>query len=1000
METKVINRDRVVADLHKQIMALKYTQRDRQDLLNKFDKEAVAWFVHEIEEDSNLLAELKSKKEKAPEELSKFLLNVAKDKASPSLQRAIIQREYYKSKDNLVLPSGSVELKGIAGYLVDIVNETDDARQRQLVTEALLKYGLHFLFILENLGKILPETLVNYLSNLTMKTFTEMPIRDKRPNRIVEEDIRRALLAMDLLDYYGSDLIEWASDYLLALPIGHPLRDDKSIQQQLLQKANDDLESGNYIDYIKIAQTLLLQIMVEEKDAHAIVDDLLSLVTDTDIGDDVLPPEFRSRIYSILSAWNLLQAKRYRDTDPEAAAHYKETSNKLEIKINTKEKNKASLLIRALNLEDDGHSEEAADLLSYIPYDEKVAAIEAKIRLNLEDYERAVELLEQVLPTYEARYLNALSEENVRFEGQNYTACAVNLAYSYAFLSRWENALETLDRSRSLRIRHKIKLRRSPDGSELLKLEAMITTAVRGVPDPNSIQTDREKDPLGYRLSSTERALELYRKKRPDLKSTYIQSPTVTDIGSMLAQDEAIVSLGFDVAGLMIVIVLRGDTEKPGGTFLLKDFPYEKFSIAFTLWDTLRGWEHELHPAFTDKRLFTAESTLEELLQEVDREIGKQISKFLRKKNVSRTTIVPHRMLHVIPFWALPSFEGLDVRIAPSIAQWYEAREKVAVVDGKVTSIGNPTLDLPLAAAEAQLVKMLLADHHCQTHLLLESDAYEDNIRNSIRESTLFHFAGHGRARATEPLLSALLTSPDQRWGWPMKGDPLSSLAAKIIDWEQPSEELRYSDLEEGRLIEEYNTRGELTQRRLEHASRGTLFGQYHQGELLQLSELWTTSDILIEDIFSSCSVAYLSACESGYGSFRANIDEDVGLPSALQISGVDSVICTIWPVSEKAALLFSQLFYQSLVSQPKGCAIDLAALIDDCRHALATMHKNTAIEMLREISKLITNRIAGAHLNYIIDEIEQGSDYPFEHPWHWAAFFMQGVERLELIWE
>ena len=74
---------------------------------------------------------------------------------------------------------------------------------------------------------------------------------------------------------------------------------------------------------------------------------------------------------------------------------------------------------------------------------------------------------------------------------------------------------------------------------------------------------------------------------------------------------------------------------------------------------------HELHPLFFKKRLIERENTLEEFLGMVDKEFGRRITAFLRNQSVSRVTIVPHCVLHVIPFWALPSFEGLDVRTAP-----------------------------------------------------------------------------------------------------------------------------------------------------------------------------------------------------------------------------------------------------------------------------------------------------------------------------------------------
>ena len=34
-----------------------------------------------------------------------------------------------------------------------------------------------------------------------------------------------------------------------------------------------------------------------------------------------------------------------------------------------------------------------------------------------------------------------------------------------------------------------------------------------------------------------------------------------------------------------------------------------------------------------------------------------------------------------------------------------------------------------------------------------------------------------------------------------------------------------------------------------------------------------------------------------------------------------------------------------------------------------------------------------------VMEDIAKGPELPFAHPYHWAAFFTQGVERLEVRW-
>ncbi len=994
MANKELTREQRIDQIHMQLIARKFTREAFYDNLGKLYSRAFEWLRLELQADNALQAEARSIEHKKPQEWVKLLSRHAAKKGKISLQRTLANTGPLVKEAMPLLPKNSVELREIVGYIVDFMEEPDEKIRRQILDAALLKFGLHFSFILNNLKGIVSVATAELLAETMLNTILDWPNRVRLSDRTVDADARRVLLAIDFLDNFGPEFIGWASDILLSLPQGHPLRNDNRLQKELLKYANKILKAGHLDEFVHEAGKMLLTGLVEKTEAVTIVEQLIKLADKQGTDDLKLEQRTRDRALSIAAAWHLLQAIENRQSDPESAARHREASSAL-----MSEGYSPSKVIQAFNLDEIGHRREAAELLASLPYNEVIGEIEGQMRVDLGDYERAIALLEDVVPIYEERYLNALRSETIHAAGLKYSENAINLSFAYAFKGRWGDALTTLDRTRSLRARHKMKLRQRSSDTELLKLEAMMAAAIRGVPDLETVEFDNENDPVGHRLSSLERAIERYRNKRPDLQFAVLPTPTISDIGATLARDEAIVSLGLGTKGLMIIILLFGDSLRPSGTFLPEDYPNELFSVMFAYWDMICGWEHELHPIHFKKVPIDPEKSLEEFLKIVDTEFGTKITKFLLSHDISRVTIVPHRMLHVIPFWALPSFEGLDTRVAPSLAQWYQARERIAVLSKQVTSVGNPTLDLPLAAAEAESIKVLLATRGCATNVLLGTDAHESAIRNSAQKSTLLHFAGHGKARSTEPLLSALLTHPDQKWGWPTKGDPLASLASSVSEWKRTPEGSRYTDLDNGRLIEEINNKGELTQRRLEHASKGTLWGQYYGGELLQVAELWTTSDILIEETLTNCSVAYLSACESGHAAFRNDIDEDVSLPSALQMAGVETVVCTLWPVSEKAAFLFAILFYRYLSVQPNG-EIDLCAIIADCRRSLASLHKDDATTILCETATQVGGRVIQAHLNYLMEDINHGTDYPFAHPWNWAAFFTQGAERVDLRWE
>ena len=99
---------------------------------------------------------------------------------------------------------------------------------------------------------------------------------------------------------------------------------------------------------------------------------------------------------------------------------------------------------------------------------------------------------------------------------------------------------------------------------------------------------------MGSRISATARALETYRKSRPDLSTTRLSPPTLSEVGSTLEEHEALVCMGYGFKGLMMGVILQADTDGPSGQFLLEELPDYRVVQLLLATDEMSGWAREL----------------------------------------------------------------------------------------------------------------------------------------------------------------------------------------------------------------------------------------------------------------------------------------------------------------------------------------------------------------------------------------------------------------------
>ena len=128
-----------------------------------------------------------------------------------------------------------------------------------------------------------------------------------------------------------------------------------------------------------------------------------------------------------------------------------------------------------------------------------------------------------------------------------------------------------------------------------------------------------------------------------------------------------------------------------------------------------------------------------------------------------RVVIVPHRVLHYLPFSALRSpagrwvVEDFAVSTLPSASVLRYLTDKGIGASSRALVIGNPDLgaelNLPWAEREARMV----GQREREATVLVRGDATEIQVKKLLDTVGVIHFATHGDLSESDPLSSALL---------------------------------------------------------------------------------------------------------------------------------------------------------------------------------------------------------------------------------------------------
>jgi CHAT domain-containing protein len=249
-----------------------------------------------------------------------------------------------------------------------------------------------------------------------------------------------------------------------------------------------------------------------------------------------------------------------------------------------------------------------------------------------------------------------------------------------------------------------------------------------------------------------------------DPLSASTASPTaavLSDLQASLPTDKPTAILEFSVG------------EKALGIFLiLKDRPAEKTS--FYLEGLGRqNLEHTIRHAWLDpyrqatgpemavclaKALPSFLDTIRSQILSVSGLLGLSITESLKRQGIKRLVIVPHGILHLVPFHAAllsePDLQDLEISYAPSAAILLKTVRHSSEAPTEILLINNPTRDLQYAKLEVDQIKPLFRE--ASIKILEHEKANKETVIANLSRYSWLHFACHAQSNLVNPLDSEL----------------------------------------------------------------------------------------------------------------------------------------------------------------------------------------------------------------------------------------------------
>jgi CHAT domain-containing protein/predicted negative regulator of RcsB-dependent stress response len=234
---------------------------------------------------------------------------------------------------------------------------------------------------------------------------------------------------------------------------------------------------------------------------------------------------------------------------------------------------------------------------------------------------------------------------------------------------------------------------------------------------------------------------------RQELASQYSGTCSLEEISACLPPDSALIEY-FIVKDQFVAAVVTESTfeivpltpaSRVANLVRMLRFQMSKFRLG-----------HDYTRLFANTLLEATRSHLQELFQEL-------IAPFRDRLNAEHLTIVPHGILHYLPFHAL--FDGnhylideFSISYAPSASIYALCHRKKSSASGPPLILGVPDSRAPLIEDEVRAVAGSLQG----SQLVLGPETGENALRTVGAQSRLIHIATHGVFRQDNPMFSGI----------------------------------------------------------------------------------------------------------------------------------------------------------------------------------------------------------------------------------------------------
>src|SRR5262249_14704246 len=133
--------------------------------------------------------------------------------------------------------------------------------------------------------------------------------------------------------------------------------------------------------------------------------------------------------------------------------------------------------------------------------------------------------------------------------------------------------------------------------------------------------------------------------------------------------------------------------------------------------------------------------------------------------------------------------------------------------------------------------------------------------------------------------------------------------------------------------------------------------------------------------------LACLSACSTGIIDTELP-DEMVALPAALTQAGFAGVIASLWPVSDASTAMLMAQFYAHWLRSGLSPTLALRSARIMVRDVTNDQWGDWTSQSARTASRQLSHKPSGSQGGDAVAD----SQFPFWHPYWWAAFYITGV--------